>query len=601
MKEALDKSRVISAAELATVSNINNLTCDRIEALAGGHGMLNIALHSIANVLTEEILNGSSISVKNANARKQPMEDVMLKAINAAKDAGADGANAALLVAGAMLLAGSPAQVGIPAGNRKLGATARMLAGVDRSGVAAIPTLKMNNKISGFAAVMAIYQAMMEGKLSPVDGRKVPKKVAGGAQFGHSTLGEDIVWPAMSENGARIGTQAMMDTMAGASIKPDPFTAAIFGTAAILEIIHADAEVPEGMGAYGRTSSAYLAGKAAAATAGLPEKLVMHVTGEEYDTGKLIGDIDVILKDIGAPSVVGMIAFHEIFACFKGGLSGSSGGANNPPLGHISSYAIIAMKALIANNGDKAAAAEAMANYRLAATYEPDTAMLSINTISRKAMELKSGPVTDTLIMMTEPYRANAIHRRAEHTYESIKNGKTVAEVVKGLDDKRLESVEKRVSAIFSEELGVPVEIKINKIGPAARRTGKLIEKYMSLDPNVDVTVKAGEKTAVMEGFVHNIIPAVTLGEEADVAWAVPIAAPAVAELVNGGNNIINLVIPAAVAAAMGANEPKEAAELAFKGSYVTAGIPGAKEAAERVATLAASIINDINISNINI
>ena len=91
-------------------------------------------------------------------------------------------------------LAGAQPQVGIPAGNRKLGATARIIANVDRSGVAAVPTAKMNNKISAFPAVLAVNQALLEGQISPISGWDVP---VGGPMYGHSTLGEDIIFPKM--------------------------------------------------------------------------------------------------------------------------------------------------------------------------------------------------------------------------------------------------------------------------------------------------------------------------------------------------------------------------------------------------------------------
>ena len=245
------KSAVIASAEAAAMSNPDNFTCDRIEALTGGHGMLNIAVQNVIDVVTEELLKGKTLKVEFANTRKIDLEETIRKAVNAAKLAGADGANAALIVAAVLYMAGTNAQAGIPAGNRKLGAMARMIAGVDRSGVSAIPTSKMNSKISGFPAVLAVYEAFAKGELTEIDGYKVPM---GGALYGHSTLGEDIVWPQLAENGARVGTEAMLKAMAGAGIQPNKFTAALFGSAAILEIIHPDAEVPDGQGTYGRTS-----------------------------------------------------------------------------------------------------------------------------------------------------------------------------------------------------------------------------------------------------------------------------------------------------------------------------------------------------------
>ncbi len=582
--------KTIAAAITAATTNVNWLTSDRIEALAGGHGMLNIPVISIANVVAEELLRGADISVKFANVRHLPVEDVLLKAVAAARDAGADGANAALLSAAMLYIVGAKAQVGIPAGNRKLGAMARMIAGVDRCGVVAIPTAKMNNKISGFPAVQAIYKAMAEGKLSPVSGSRLPQNVGGGPLYGHSALGEDMIWPEMAANGARIGTQAMLDAMAGAGIHPHPFTAALFGAAAILEIIHPDAEVGQEYGQYQKINTSYLVGKAAAEMVQLPPKLHMKVTGEEYDTARVIGDMGLILKDAGGPSVIGMMALDEVFSAFQEGVAGFSGGPVNAPLGHVCAYAVVAMKALLQSRGDQSAACEAIAKDRASSSFDPEMAMIAINTVARKAAEVRGGPVTDTLIQATEPARCNALYRRAARSYEDLKAGMSLGDVVCKLDQERQETVEANANAMFSGMLGKDVKVHVTKLGPAARRKGRIVEKYWAFDALADVEVTVSGQTARLEGFVHDLLPKIVKGERTDVAWAVPLAAAVMSELYLASNTIINVTVPAAVAAAMGIMSPQQAAEVAEKACFITAGIPGARERAEQVARLAVRI-----------
>ncbi|KIR03133.1 hypothetical protein P261_01948 [Lachnospiraceae bacterium TWA4] len=588
-----ERSRVISAAQMAAVSNISHLTNDRIEALAGGHGMVNLSIYAVANVIVEELTNGGSTSIQFADVRHLPVETILKKCIDAAKAAGSDSVNAALITAVMMYLAGSAAQVGIPAGNRKLGATCRMLAGVDRSGAAAIPTAKMNNKISAFPAVMAVNQAMMNGELSPIDGRNVPVNVGGGPLYGHSALGEDIVWPSMAVKGAQIGIQAMMDAMAGASMVPEPFTCAILGCTPILEIIHPDAEVPEGMGRYGRTTSVRLVGEAAVEKAGLPEKLHFFVTNQELDTAQLVGDIALILKDIGAPSVIGMMAFDEILACFKEQVSpGFSGGPVNGPLGHQGAYAVVGMKALLQEEVNMDEIKKAICEERTAPSLDPESALVCMNTIARKADELRNGPVTKLLIAATEPARTLAIYKRANFTYDQIKAGKTMTEIVTELDNGRLKTVEDCTSALFTRMMGKKVTLKVNNIHSAARRTVKLAKKYWSFDAYADVVVTADDQVADMKGFVHDVIPAVCKGECQDVAWAVPIGAAALDELTLAGCNILNVVIPVATASAMKAGEVVALAEEAERAAYISVGIPGAKAHATQVGNMAVDIMN---------
>ena len=584
------RSRVISAAEMAAASDVVNLTCDRIEALAGGHGMVNLAIFSIANVITEELQRGQSVGIKFANERRMPVDDIIEKAVKAAKAAGADGANAALLVASIMYLAGSPAQVGIPAGNRKLGATARMIAGVDRCGVSAIPTGKMNSKISAFPAVLAINQALMNGTLSPISGRDIPKGVSGGL-YGHSALGEDHIWPKMAENGARIGTQAMLDAMAGAGIGPKPFYAAVLGAAAILEIIHSDADVPESEGTYGRTSTAYLVGKTAAKTAGLPEMLHMHLTGEEYSTAQVIGDVGLILKDIGGPSVIGMMAFAEVFAAFKEGIIGGSGGPHNGPLGHMTTYAVAAMKALTMPDADPKEIAKKLISERASENVNPESALFCINIVSRKASELRNGPVTRFLINATEPARAKAIYDRAAYAFDCLSEGKDLAEIVTELDNRRVAAVEHHTGKLFKTLTGEDVTIKFKTIGKGARRTAKLAKKYFAFDPLLDIEVTVNGKSVLLEHFTDRLIPSVCYGNKKELAWAIPYATSATAELMMSGNNLLNAVIPAAIAAAMKLHSPDEAAAIAEQAAYVTCGIPGGKAAAAKVAHLASGIM----------
>ena len=579
---ATERERAILAVVAGASSNVDWLTNDRIEALTGGHGMLNLPVIAIADALAVELLRGADLQVKFANVVHQPIDDLLTKAIDAARVAGADSANAALLSAALLYLAGAQAQVGIPAGNRKLGATARMIAGVDRCGVAAIPTGKKNNKISGFPAVAAVYRAMAEGRLSPVDGRLVP---TGGPIYGHSTLGEDIVFPAMAENGARIGTQAMLDAMAGAGMSPAAFTAALFGAAAILEIIHPDADVADQYGPYGKVTSAFVAGSAAARTAGLPETLRFRITGEQVPAGKLIGDLGLILKDVGGPTVIGMMALDEIVQGFE-----QFARSGNPPLGHLCADAVVAFKALLQKDATRDGVADALVRARLQTSIDPDTTIVSMNIVARKARQVRRGPVSDTLIFASEPGCIHALYRRAARAYDELKAGKSLADVVRGLDQERQTTVEQHVSARFSRQLGKAVRVRITKLAAGARRESKLARRWLAFDADVDAEITVGGATTRLEGFVHKIVPSVAKGERRDLAEVMPIIAAAVTELLVAGNVIINVTIPAAMAAVLDKHSPMEAAEIAESAAYVSAGIPGAKARAENAAAMARRI-----------
>ncbi|HZP86358.1 MAG TPA: hypothetical protein VFB54_06030 [Burkholderiales bacterium] len=576
------RDKAILAAVAGATANIDWLTNDRIEALTGGHGMLNLSVIAIADVLAGEILRGTDVEVKFANARHQPVDDLLAKAIDAAREAGADGANAALLSAVMLYLAGAEAQVGIPAGNRKLGATARMIAGVDRCGVAAIPTGKMNNKISGFPAVLAINQAMLAGSLSPIDGRKVPPGIAAGPLYGHSTLGEDIVFPAMAERGARIGTQAMLDAFAGAGILPHAFSAALFGAAAILEIIHPDADVAEQYGPYGKVTSAFVAGSSAASTAGLPPELHFRRTGIAIPTGKLIGDLGLILKDIGGPTVIGMIALNEIMQVFA-----EFHRMTDPPLGHLCADAVVVFHALLQESATSEAVAAKLGEARATESIDPDTTMLSMNTVARKAAAVRRGPVTDTLILASEPYKIDALYRRAAFAYDGLIGGSMLADVVRLLDEQRQHTIEQRTSAQLSRTTGKKIDMRVTRIAAAARRDSKMARKWFVFDPLIDVEISVDGVTHRLEGFVHALAPKLARGEAPELAALAPLVAPMVGEMLVAANSIVNVTIPAAMAAALGLHPPLEAAEIAESAAKLSAGIPGGKARAHSAAMIA--------------
>ena len=576
-----EREKILLAATTGAGASPNWMTSDMVDALLGGHGMLNIAVINAAEVIVYELKRGMDNKLRFANAASQPVDEILAKAIRAAVQAGAAPANAALIAAVLMYLTGTKAQVGIPAGNRKLGASARMLAGVDRTGVAAIPTSKKNNKVSGFAAVMAIHQAMMEGKLSPVSGYDMA--ISGGPLIGHGRLGEDIIFPAMAANGARIGTKAMMDCMAGAGMKPHALNAAVFGAAAILEIIHPDADIAEEYGPHGKVTSAWLAGKTAAETAGLPPKLTVRITGQEYDTGQVIGDLGLILKDIGGPSVIGIMAVDEIMGVFQEGIAGSSAGPVNPPLGHVCTDAVIAMKCLLEPDATPQLVAHRLRERRYAFAFDPETSMIAMNIVAKKAQQLKAGAVTNAMLLASEGVRAKALYRRAAKAYDDLTAGKS-------LD--RKESVEERVSAFLSRMSGKQVAVRMTRIGPGARRTSKLAREWFAFDAHLDAEITIDGVTTRLDRYSDQIIPDVALGKRPDLAPLVPMVVPLASEILLASNVIINVTVPAAVAAAMGLHTPEEAGLIAQRGGFVSSGIPGSNINAEAAARLALDIMS---------
>ncbi|MCQ1536255.1 hypothetical protein FTO70_11300 [Methanosarcina sp. KYL-1] len=588
----------VCAAVMAAVSSIQNLTNDRIEALTKGHGMTNIGAMCAANAIATELFRGANIKLTDEDSGSLQIDHVLEKGIEAAREAGASPANAALFAASICYFAGSNAQAGVPAGNRKIGALARMIAGADRTGVISVPTPKSNNKVSGFAAVQAIYRAMEEGKLTRIDGRKLPLGVAGGPLYGHNTLGEDIGFPEVAMNAAKIGTEAMMKAYWGAGVSASPVISAILGAAASLEIVHPDAFVGEEYGGFFDVNSAYLAGKAACEAAGIPEKLHMRGTGEEYDSARLVGDLGVIIKDIGAPTVVGMMSFGEMLCAFQESVqigAGFSGGPIMPPLGHMTGDCIIALRALIKCESDVEKAADIIAEVKKNEWLDPEIAAVALNTISRKTEQVRRGPVTRTMILGTDGVRSAAIFRRAQKAYDDLKAGKSVEDVVRELDIERKTTVETRAAAMLGAMTGHELKIEIKKLVGGARRDHPFTNSYYGFDTDADVDVTVDGNKFELRGLGQTVIPDAIFNDKQDLLEIIPLAAIPVCELQLSGHSVINITVPAAVAAAMKILDPKEAAKLAEKGGKAgTAAIPGAREKAFDVAKLAVRIIESM-------
>nr|WP_243687630.1 hypothetical protein [Methanobacterium formicicum] len=64
---------------MASTSDIDMMTNDRIEALTKGHGMLNVAAICAANSIAQEVLRGTEIKLTDHNVQHLPIDDVLKK------------------------------------------------------------------------------------------------------------------------------------------------------------------------------------------------------------------------------------------------------------------------------------------------------------------------------------------------------------------------------------------------------------------------------------------------------------------------------------------------------------------------------------------
>jgi len=575
------------------------LTNDRLEAAMKGHGVLVIPALAVGNSVAADLKRGLDIQIADAAKKEIDLDIIVQRAVKAAMDSGASPENAALLVAATVYMAGSGARAGVPMANRKVGAMARIAAGASRTSAIALQTNKFTNRLTAFPAYMAIYQAIMDGNATKVDGRKLPLFLSGGAIYGHSALGEDHMVPELAQNLAKIGAEAMANAFAGAGMTPSPLWCALLSAAVTMEIVHPDAFAGEEHGPFGTKMSSYFAGLGAVEGSGLPPKIHWRGTNEEIDTADIIGDFGLILKDIGGPSLIGSMALNEMFAGFQEAplmYAGFSGGPVNPPSGHLNSDVAPVLRLLTQNGWDLEDAAEKVRGYKLGGFIDPEMALAGINNIARKAEQASRGFVTDVLIKASQPVMTRALSRRIKTAYDMMKDGKGPGDISKKLDEDRLAYVEARGSAVltgFLQMLGVikgEVKIKFTELRPQARRCDDFTKKFWGFDSFISYDLEIeGKKYTIENLSAKATIDFVLNGEHEDdpmYVWVLFCGNVVAQELQYIGFSIMNITIPAAMGGAFGM-DAKKAAKEAEKGAYLSCAIPGARSNAEKVAELA--------------
>ena len=572
-----------TAAFRAATAKPDYLTLENLEAGLGGWGAFTMGVWSASNVIAREISKGKRLKLEVNNDPFSDIDDTAKKAVDRLMSLGADPANAALCAATLLYFAGVNVQCGMPCPNRKLGAVTRMAARIPSGRISSMPTEKQNNKISGFAATLAIYQALDKERLSPFDAEFLPLG-AGGPMIGHSAIGEDHLFPKLGRKLASIGTRGMMNAYLSAGMKVNKWFSALFGTAAALEIIHPDAYVGEDFGEFLTTRTPQTAAQAAVKEAELPEYIHIRGTGAALKTDKVVGDLAIILKDSATPTVVGMIMFNEICSIIQeGGLigSGRSGGPLVIPLHHWLTAPCLALH--MYGSGDDEEKIAGTIRKVTGEYFQSEAACVAVNLLARKADEIEPGPLTDIIIRATEPGMTRAVGSRVHDALAQMEKGSSLEEIIKERQAAIITGDSIKVAKAISHRLGKNVDsIKFLRVeAGSGRRKHEFAHRHFSFDARFDVDVSIDGKVFHLENVLAKAAPKALMDKDKETLEAVSAAAMAIVDLMCLGACSMDVVSAACSAAARGMS-PEEAFDKAVKAGDLFVAIPpspGMKEA----------------------
>lgn len=565
---------------LAVMSAVNvfpdHLTTEKLEGNLGGFGSFNVPIWAASNIIASEMQRGRKMKLDVSNEALTDVDHIARKVCSLLQQYGADPSNSSVVTAALLYWTGVNASAGIPTPNRKLGGVCRIAAGAPGGRIATLPTEKLNNKISGFPAVSAIYEVLQKEHVAPYDPVLLPVGLAGSPVLGHSALGEDYLFPTLCKKLVPVGIEAMLKAYRSVGIKPCRFMAALLAVAATLEIVHPDAYIAEEYGPFLRTRTPDLCGKIAVEATGLPEVLHIRGTGDEVSTAKVIGDLGLILKDCGAPTVVGMIMFNEVNAIVQEGAIvgvGRGGGPILLPLHHWVMQPALALYAL----GHGATEEETIDIIRKSTSeyFQKDDANIAINILAHRAHYLCRGPVTDILIKATEPGKTRTLAGRIQATRDKFASGAPLQEVVDTIEKEHVVVTEQGVCRIMTKILGKNVEyVKYTNIRPGAgRRKAKVAQKFFAFDGHLDVEVKVDGKVYEFDNFLAKWAPRIMMEGDTEKLPGMAAVCLGVTDLLNSGACAANMVICACMAAAFGM-DPKEAADKVAEYSNFQLSIP---------------------------